>query len=282
MSSAGPNSPASVSMMMLSSPPGGTSSSGMISTSGTSSNSSGAGNSSIGTISSTQSLFLNSLSNGALDAFPGLLGKRAATWRYMQRVYQGGTVLYNTALLSDEDLRHGYTDEKMQRRALQYFLLGTSLATILEIPSMADCLKALHGVVQEYEYFTGSESRSKMIFFRTTIRKGTEGVIKPFEETGEYSLLEVRTVPFHLDYVVTFASLCDVIAQVYERLGAHDQDMCMNLTHLEMFQKIDGRFKKILALVSKELETIAREVMVDELSSINPLGSWSGHDDWDV
>jgi len=28
---------------------------------------------------------------------------------------------------------------------------------------MTDCLKALHGVVQEYEYFTGSESRSKMV-----------------------------------------------------------------------------------------------------------------------
>ena len=108
MSSAGPSSPAA-SMMMLSSLPGGSSP-------GLGGGNGGMSNVSMGTLTTTQSLFLNSISNGAVDAFPGLLGKRAATWRYFQRVYQGGTVLYNTALLSDEDLRQGYTDEKMQRR----------------------------------------------------------------------------------------------------------------------------------------------------------------------
>ncbi|KAF9928251.1 hypothetical protein FBU30_002518 [Linnemannia zychae] len=159
-----------------------------------------------------------------------LATKRSATWRYLQRVHQGGMVLYNTALLSEADLRQGYphNDEKMQRRTMQYFMLGSSLATILEIPNQADCLKALLVVIQEYEYFIASESKSKMMFLRAAGRKTLlEG--KSFEETGEYSQLDVRPL-------------------------------------------------KILATVSKELEMMARDVMVDELNSMDPLGGTT--DDW--
>ncbi|KAG0243181.1 hypothetical protein BGX31_011136 [Mortierella sp. GBA43] len=181
------------------------------------------------------------------DMVPVLITKRIATWRYLQRVHQGGMVFFNTAMLSETDLRRGYTDEKVQRRTLQYFLLGTSLATILEIPNVTDCLKAVHGVVQEYEYFTASESKSKM--------------------------------PFNLDYVITFASLCDMIAQLYEKLAAEER--AWTLTNMELFQKIDSRFKKILTLVSKELEIMARELMVDELNAVDPLGTPNDHD-WDA
>ncbi|KAG0203688.1 hypothetical protein BGX28_004097 [Mortierella sp. GBA30] len=126
------------------------------------------------------------------DFVPVLASKRTVTWRYLQRVFQGGMVLYNTAVLSEVDLRRGYaSDEKVQRRTLHYFLLGTSLATILEIPNVTDCLKALLVVVQEYEYFA-SESKSKMMFLRATSRKALLLDGKTPEETGEYTLLEVR------------------------------------------------------------------------------------------
>ncbi|KAF9144421.1 hypothetical protein BGX30_012879 [Mortierella sp. GBA39] len=206
-----------------------------------------------------------------------LVTKRSATWRYLQRVHQGGMVLYNTAVLSEVDLRQGYpyNDEKMQRRTMQYFILGSSLATILEIPGQADCLKALQVVVQEYDYFIASESKSKMIFLRATGRKALlEG--KSFEETGEYSQLDVRPLPFQLDYIITFASLCDMIAQVYEKLSGHEN--IWNMLTLDLFQRVDNRFKKILATVSKELEVMARDVMVDELNSMDPLGGTT--EDW--
>lgn len=50
-------------------------------------------------------------------------------------------------------------------------MLGSSLATILEIPSQADCLKALQVVVQEYDYFIASESKSKMVPYTHPCRK---------------------------------------------------------------------------------------------------------------
>ncbi|KAG0361071.1 hypothetical protein BGZ54_009252, partial [Gamsiella multidivaricata] len=49
------------------------------------------------------------------DQVPILVSKRSATWRYLQRVHQGGMVLYNTAMLSEMDLRRGYADDKIQR-----------------------------------------------------------------------------------------------------------------------------------------------------------------------
>ncbi|KAF9127977.1 hypothetical protein BGW39_005453 [Mortierella sp. 14UC] len=206
-----------------------------------------------------------------------LVVKRSATWRYLQRVHQGGMALYNTAVLTEGDLRKGYphNDEKTQRRTMQYFMLGSSLATILEIPNQADCLKALQVVVQELDYFIASESKSKMMFLRATGRKALlEG--KSFEETGEYSQLDVRPLPFQLDYIITFASLCDMIAEVYEKLAG--QGNIWNMHTIDLFQRVDGRFKKILATVSKELEGMAKDVILGELNGMDPLGGTT--EDW--
>ncbi|KAF9952836.1 hypothetical protein BGZ72_005889, partial [Mortierella alpina] len=50
------------------------------------------------------------------DYVPVMSSKRIATWRYLQRVYQGGMVLYNTAVLSESELRRGCAaDDKIQR-----------------------------------------------------------------------------------------------------------------------------------------------------------------------
>jgi benzoyl-CoA reductase/2-hydroxyglutaryl-CoA dehydratase subunit BcrC/BadD/HgdB len=80
------------------------------------------------------------------------------------------------------------------------------------------------------------------MFFRATGRKALlEG--KSFEETGEYSQLDVRPLPFQLDYIITFASLCDMIAQVYEKLSGHEN--IWNMHTLDIFQRVDSRFKVI-------------------------------------
>ncbi|KAI1318379.1 hypothetical protein EDD11_006717 [Mortierella claussenii] len=214
---------------------------------------------------------------------PGLLSKRVASWQYVTRVFQGGMVLYNTALVSEQEMRHIWTEDKMQRRSLQFFFLGTSLAATLDIPRTADCIKALSHVMQEFEYFAVAESRSKSKFFKSSARK----VAVDGEDAGEYLHLEVRTIPFNLDYVVTTATLCDMISQVYEKLRhqQHHQDQHWTVATLEMFSRVDARFKKILTLVYKELEGIARATLVEELNAIDPLGLNSSSlqdDDWDA
>ncbi|KAF9309476.1 hypothetical protein BG003_009710 [Podila horticola] len=230
---------------------------------------------------------------------PPLVAKRRATWKYLQRCFEGGMVVYNTALVSDSDMRSCWTEEKMQRRTLHYFLLGTSLATILEIPSTDDCLKALSIVVEELDYYAASETRSKSIFSRN--RRTSDG--KTFIE-GEYSHLEVRPVPFNMDYVITVATLCEMISQAYEKMALHQQRQqqqrlqqnqhhlgsnhpyndfpIWNAASLDLFGKIDSRFKKIYMVLYKELEALARDIVLDELNCIDPLGATRTHSDWDV
>ncbi|KAF9190575.1 hypothetical protein BGZ51_008426 [Haplosporangium sp. Z 767] len=207
------------------------------------------------------------------DWIPALLKKRIATWSYLMRVFRGGMVLYNTAWISEHEMRLLWNEDKMQRRTIQLFFLGTSIATILEIPNTIDCLKALNSVMQEYEYFVAAEARSKSIFFKAGRKATADG--RSFEETGEYTYLEVRSIPFNLDYIITAATLCDMISQAYERLLSMNQSKnpLWNASSVECLQKIDARFKKILTTVFKELETVARDVMVEELNLLDPLGS---------
>ncbi|KAG0299217.1 hypothetical protein BGZ98_010249 [Dissophora globulifera] len=213
-----------------------------------------------------------------------LLEKRIVSWKYLTRVFQGGMVLYNTAMVSAQDMRHIWADEISQRRSIQFFLLGTSLATILEIPNSVDYIRALSQVLQEYDNYIAAEARSKSIFFKPAPRKvGIVADIKAFEETGEYSHLEVKDIPFNLDFVVTAATLSDMITLVYEkmlRLLQHDE--VWSLISIETFQKVDLRFKKMLTRAYKDIESVARDVMLEELKAVDPLALLLHDYDWDI
>ncbi|KAK3831877.1 MAG: hypothetical protein J3R72DRAFT_454619 [Linnemannia gamsii] len=207
---------------------------------------------------------------------PTLLTKRMMTWHYLQSCFRGGMVFYNTALVTEDDMRKAWTDDKMHRRTLQFFFLGTSLATILDIPSTTDCLKALNNLLQEYETFGAAEGRSKSIFFKgNATRKTTADGLIMSDENGEYSYLEVRNIPFALDYPITASTLCDMVLQVYEKLRSNLVDeRFWSFATIESFQRIDGRFKKIIHMVYKEFEVIARETMFQELNYlIDPMAS---------
>ncbi|KAG0051461.1 hypothetical protein BGZ83_003746 [Gryganskiella cystojenkinii] len=215
---------------------------------------------------------------------PNLIQKRIMTFRYLHRCFQGGMVLYNTALIPEQEMRAIWGEDKMQRRSQQFFFLGTSLATMLEIPNTVDCLKALMNIMQEYDYFAAAESRSKSIFFKGSSRKTTSDG-RTFEETGEYSYLEVRSLPFNLDYIITTATLCDMIGLLYEKLGMQQQrEKLWNYHVVECFQRVDAKFKKILTTMYKELETISRDVMLEEFSNLDPLALTSlaiNNNDWE-
>ncbi|KAG0220104.1 hypothetical protein BGX33_008461 [Mortierella sp. NVP41] len=217
---------------------------------------------------------------------PTLLTKRTVTWAYLMSCFRGGMVFYNTALVSQDDMRQAWTEEKMHRRTLQFFFLGTTLAKILEIPNAADCLKTLNNVMLEYEAFGAAESRSKFIFSKA--RKTTaDGMI--FEESSEYSYLEVRNIPFSLDYTITAATLCDMVQELYDKLRSQfANEKFWSLATIDYFHKTDARLKKIVHTVYKEFETMARETMFHELNYlIDPMASVSSFTprydhDWEI
>ncbi|KAF9914680.1 hypothetical protein BX616_007793 [Lobosporangium transversale] len=194
-----------------------------------------------------------------------LILKRMTSWEYIGRVYHGKMAYYNTILLTEADLRKFYTPEVVHKRTQQYFMLGTSIANILEIPHLPDFVKSLSAVLQEFEHFQSSETKSKMSFLKNGWRVH-DG--KFFEETSEYTHFETRSLPFEMDYIVIFATLCEMIAQAYKKFDTYKANIIMES---DMFHKIDIRFKKILSTTTRELDNLARETMQEELYSIDPI-----------
>ncbi|KAG0000146.1 hypothetical protein BGZ79_006254 [Entomortierella chlamydospora] len=79
--------------------------------------------------------------------------------------------------------------------------------------------------------------------------------------------------PFNIDYLITLASLCDAIFQVYDKLLTHHKkDQMWQATTLDSFQKADTRFKKVMGTIYRDLEALARDIMTEELNSVDPLG----------
>ncbi|KAG9069019.1 hypothetical protein KI688_009909 [Linnemannia hyalina] len=214
------------------------------------------------------------------------LTRRMVSWHYLHNCFRGGVVFCNTALISEDDMRSAWTEEKMYRRTLQFFFTGTSLATILEIPDTADFLKTLINLLQEYDAFGTAEARSKSIFSKGR-KTTTDGMI--IDEQGEYSYLEVRHIPFALDYTITASTLCEMMCTVYEKLRtSFIAERPWTLSIIEYFQRADNRIKKILQMVYKEFEAIARESMfkelnylIDPMAAITSLSPRYDHD-WEI
>ncbi|CAZ82449.1 unnamed protein product [Tuber melanosporum] len=81
--------------------------------------------------------------------------KRIATLDYLRRAHEGRVYWFNTVLFTKADLqRMVYHDgKKLARRANNYFILGNSLPSILDLgtSSPLDYLKAFNHLLQEYE-----------------------------------------------------------------------------------------------------------------------------------
>ncbi|KAI1304676.1 hypothetical protein EDD11_005076 [Mortierella claussenii] len=191
-----------------------------------------------------------------------LLLKRVISWEYLGRVHHGKMVYYNTILLTEADLRRLYAPEVMQKRTHQYFLLGMSIANILDIPHLSDYAKSLSAILHEFELFQSTESKTKMQSFFKSGKK------VPDEEAGEYVHLEVKAVPFEMDYTVIFATLCEMIAQAYKKFDTHKASIIIDS---DVFHKIDVRFKKLLSMATRELEALTREAMQEELYFLDPI-----------
>ncbi|KAI7864328.1 hypothetical protein BDF14DRAFT_1835292 [Spinellus fusiger] len=196
-----------------------------------------------------------------------LVSKRTATIRYLCRAHEGSTHWFNTILLTKEDLGAMYPNNKMTRRTCNFYALGISLGTILEITHPWDYLKALSQLLSEFDYYTNDNSKQKMKNIFRKARKDDDGS----GESSEYTHLTVPHVPFELDYLETFFSLCDIMIEAYERLLVGTESTVCTQSYLELVLKCDGKFKKIMSLITKELDALARNAIKDELKLIDPL-----------
>ncbi|CAG8632932.1 4330_t:CDS:2, partial [Scutellospora calospora] len=166
-----------------------------------------------------------------------LVQKRITTFSYLKRVHEGRIHWFNTALYGNSIL----TEYVYFYSTGNFFILGCSLASILDISNPQDYVKALNVMLQEFEYHTNEHSRQKMkIFFRKS--KITKHEDSSFQESGEYTYLFVPNIPFDLDYFQTFYTLCDMLVEVYNKLLIGTANMAAT-NFIESVLKVDGKFK---------------------------------------
>ncbi|KAI7904230.1 uncharacterized protein BX663DRAFT_504369 [Cokeromyces recurvatus] len=212
---------------------------------------------------------VSSETSGLYEYLTELVSKRVSTIKYIRKAHEGNTHWFNTILLTKDSLSNMYPNSKMTRRSNQFYALGLSLGATLDISNPIDYVKALNQIMTEFEKHTNDDSKQKMKnIFRKVKTKENHGF--PVE-ADDYEYLSIPHIPFELDYLETFYTLIDVMAEAYYKLLIGTEGPNCTQTYFELVLKCDTKFKKITAMVTKELDVLARESIKNELNIINPL-----------
>ncbi|KAJ2767623.1 hypothetical protein IWQ57_003878, partial [Coemansia nantahalensis] len=88
---------------------------------------------------------------------------------------------------------------------------------------------------------------------------------------GSFSYLDTHIPPFDLDFLQVFDTFCQITVIMYTKLA--DMLAAMHLTQaaFDNIGKIDSRFKKIIGVVTKELDELVKNSITNELRLIDPL-----------
>ncbi|CEI99106.1 hypothetical protein G6F70_008545 [Rhizopus microsporus] len=205
-----------------------------------------------------------SLQPGLYEYLSELVSKRVATIKYIRKAHEGNTHWFNTILLTKENLQSMYPNSKMAKRTYNFYALGLSLGAILDITNPLDYIKALNQIMLEFERHTNDDSKQKM---KNIFRKKADHS----DNASDYGYLILPHIPFEMDYFETFFTLVDIVAEAYYKLLVGTEGPICTQAFFELVLKCDGKFKKIVSMVTKELDIIAREAIKDELRMIDPF-----------
>ncbi|KAI7821653.1 hypothetical protein BX661DRAFT_188233 [Kickxella alabastrina] len=162
-------------------------------------------------------------------------GFGAATWGSRgtkRRAY------FNTLLFDPEDLRGMFNSIRLRKRTRAYFMLGASLGPILAISNPSDYIKAW-----DSDQRSGNKTKKRHFFPWVRAQAGYE--------LGNFSYLDTHTPPFDLDFLQVFDTFCQITVII--------------------IAKIDSRFKKMIGVVTKELDDLVKNAVTKELRLIDPL-----------
>ncbi|KAJ3181124.1 hypothetical protein HDU85_003829 [Gaertneriomyces sp. JEL0708] len=197
---------------------------------------------------------------------------RIRTFQYLSKLHEGNAYYMNTVLISKEALVTMYDDKTaMKKRALKWFNLGHGIGGILGLPNPAEFVRALNALMSEYEHESG-EGNAKQKMKRIFSGKGSQRPASSVDaggsqgqDMGAYSYMDLLHVPFDMDYIQTALAFFDVLAAAYGRF-IENQELCRSQTFSETVMKIDHKMRKIISMVVKELDTIAKSRLNEELS----------------
>ncbi|KAK4053822.1 hypothetical protein OIV83_001478 [Microbotryomycetes sp. JL201] len=247
----------------------------------------------------------------ALDHVRTTIQKRIQMVDYLKRAHSGRVFWFNTVHLDETDLAKLFEPSRVRSRTTRYFVLGMSLSALLDIPSSPDYFRALSALMQEFDSVPDDrfDRRNQRGLFRVAsrARKSTTGGsdFAASGPDGDASYLIAPNIPFDLDYVQAFITLCEVLSETYRKISTHlgparppsfPQPPSASSTSgfskllsqsdkpgvngvspavAETVLKIDARLKKIITLVSKELDGCARAAVKRELAMLDTYSEWA-------
>ncbi|KAJ1932717.1 hypothetical protein GGF37_006965 [Kickxella alabastrina] len=90
-------------------------------------------------------------------------------------------------------------------------------------------------------------------------------------ELGNFSYLDTHTPPFDLDFLQVFDTFCQITVIMYTKLADSLLSIAISQSAFDSIAKIDSRFKKMIGVVTKELDDLVKNAVTKELRLIDPL-----------
>ncbi|GAA5922497.1 hypothetical protein JCM3775_005750 [Rhodotorula graminis] len=269
-----------------------------------------------------------------LDGLRTLVAKRITAWTYLKNAGEGRVYWFNTILLTTEDLKSTFPNDKMRNRTTRFAVLGMSLSSLLDIAPAHDFLRGLLSLAQEFEAVPedryGGRNQQKSLFkvgsrsrraggAGSAANGGADFPMGLPQEGGEASFLFTPNIPFDLDYFHVLVTTCELLIETYTKIatylgpagagagssaaagsfpsppGVGAQQHRGSVTSpvsagggaggagatgsaglsqalADVVYKVDARLKKLVALLSKEIDTLARQTIKHELDSLGGGG----------
>ncbi|KAI8590963.1 hypothetical protein BDZ88DRAFT_412926 [Geranomyces variabilis] len=212
------------------------------------------------------------------------LRRRVSTFRYIAAVHSGTTHYFGTVVLTPDELTrptagggNAATEAetvKIRRRVQKWFGLGIKIGGCLGIPSAGDFVKAFGALVSEYEteHTDGkATNRMKRIFTGRSSSRNSSHIDQAgsgsLSEIGQDASIDAPHMPFEFDYNQVLLSFFEILAVAYEKFLANP-DAHRNQSYFDAWMKVDGKIKKIVAVVIKEMENFAHIRFQDEWAQI--------------
>ncbi|POY70171.1 hypothetical protein BMF94_6754 [Rhodotorula taiwanensis] len=270
----------------------------------------------------------------SLEGLRTLVNKRKTAWTYLKNAADGRVYWFNTILLTGDDLRIAFPNDKMRNRTTRFAVLGMSLSSVLDIAPAHDFLRGLLALTQDFdampeERFGGKNQQPRSLFkVGSKSRRGAGGITGPTNgngvgggagdfgfslggDGGDGSMLFMPNIPFELDYLQVLITTCEILIEIYTKIGSYlgppgssstsassnglfpqpphpgsgggaaanhrglgmsgGGGLGLSPALIDMVHKIDGRLKKLVSLLSKEIDTLARAAIKAELNTLGAV-----------
>lgn len=158
-----------------------------------------------------------------MDLMRDTVNKRIMTLTYLRSTHEGKMYWFNTVLLTREELSEQFNQPSTKKRAYRFAVLAMSLASLFDIQTPSEYLKALTALMTEYEAFQDEtikpKAKKRNIFRASKLPKrpgGSEYAGATYDASDNYLL--TPNIPFQLDYHQTIISLADILSETYQKL----------------------------------------------------------------